>query len=116
MRIKPWLLTGAVAVSAAVAAGIIIAANDPATTTTPLRILFWIALILGLWGVTATVLQIVRMNLAQATWDAFVLTAGTVASILLRRAGYRDHRLLGGLILATLLLSFLFWWRLRHAR
>lgn len=115
MRIKPWLLTGAVAVSSAVAVGVIVAANDPGATTGYLAALFWAALALGLWGIAATVFLAVRMNLAQATWLALVLAAGIILVIVLRRAGIQDPRLLGGLILATLLVSLLVWWRLRHA-
>lgn len=116
MRIKPWTVTGAVAVSSAVALGIIIAANDPGATDTPLRVLFWTALVLGLWGTLATAMLLCRMNLAQATWLALAQAVAGIGILLLWRGGFHDRQLLGGLILTTLLVSFALWWRLRHAR
>lgn len=116
MRIKPWLLTGTVAVSAGVALGIIIAANDPEMTTALVRALFWTALVLGLWGIVATGLLTVHMNLAQATWISLAVTAGGMGCLLFWRAGTHEPRLLGWLVLATLLVSLVIWWRLRHAR
>ena len=115
MRIKPWLLTGAVTVAASAALGVIISAHDPGATAPVLFALFWISLVLSLWGVVATVVLVLGMNLAQATWISFVTAAGAVGFIFLWRFGFHDRRLLGGLILATLLVSLLLWWRLRHA-
>ena len=115
MRIKPWILTGAMTVAATAALGVIVAANDPTTAEHSIRLLFWAALSLAVWGVFTTALLALGSGVAVATWSGLTAAAGTMGCLVLWRSGHHDTRLLGGVILATLLVSLLLWRRLHHA-
>ncbi|HTP57178.1 MAG TPA: hypothetical protein VMJ72_02800 [Candidatus Paceibacterota bacterium] len=115
MRIKVWVLTGAMTIAATAALGVIIAANDPVTAEPSIRLLFWAALSLAVWGVFTTVMVAVGSDVAAATWTGLMTAAGTMGCLVLWRSGHRDTRLLGGVILATLLISLFVWRRIRHA-
>jgi hypothetical protein len=113
MRIKPWVLTGAASLVAISAIALVVASADPADAPRRLTMLFWAALGLGLWAASVTMLLWCRMNLPQAVWIGLLWAAAALGLLILVRAGYRDRRLLGGIILATLVISGWAWFRLR---
>jgi len=113
MRLKSWVMTVAVTAVAAAALGVVVAANDPVAAPAQVRVLFWAALAIGVWGAAATLLLAVRMRLVQAVWAGSALTAGLLASAALRQQGMLGQRLLAGIVFATLSLIILFWYRFR---
>ena len=113
MRIKAWAITGAGAVLAGSALGIVVATNDPSTAEPVIHWLFWASAGLACLGVCVTLLLLDRMNLAQATWVGVTLTAGMFGAITVWRIGYQGGRLLGVIVFATLSISFFLWHRYR---
>lgn len=116
MRIRPWVVTGLGGVFAVTALWVLVVANDPYTTSDIIRALFWLALFLGLWGSVATFFIWIRMNIGQAIWGGLILAFALFLFPIFWRAGLRDRRLFGGLILVTLLLVARTWWQLRNGK
>lgn len=113
MRLKSWVMTVAVTTVAAAALGVVVAANDPATAPVRVKVLFWAALAVAVWGACATLLLAFRMRLAQAVWAGSALAAGILLTAGFRQQGMLGSRLLGSIVFATLSLIFLIWYRLR---
>jgi hypothetical protein len=57
-----------------------------------------------------------RQSLAQAVWAGLPVGLGAMTLLWTQHRGMLSQRLLLGLILATLGISFVTWWRLRHYR
>ena len=116
MRMKPWVITAAATLIATASVAVVVTTAVPHEADMRLLVLFWVAVGVGIWAALATVFLWCRMNLTQAVWVGFVCAIGLHVTLLLVRAGYEDRRLLGALIFATLLLSFVVWRISRHGR
>jgi hypothetical protein len=104
MRIKAWVVTGAAAVLASTALGVLVTAHDPYVSGTGVRVLFWLALAISAWGIISTATLALRLNLMQAV-GLGALSAVASSDF---RAAVRIA-LLGGVILVTLVASVLIW-------
>ena len=113
---KPWVITAAAALVATASVAVVVTTVVPQEADVRVLILFWVALGVGTWAALTTVLLWCRMNLTQAVWVGCICAVGLLGVLLAVRAGYSDRRLLGGLIFATLLLSFFIWLGSRHGR
>jgi hypothetical protein len=113
MRVKLWVMTGGVAAVSAAAAGVVVIGQSPSTAGTALKGVLWASVSLAVWGILTTLLLLVRTPRSQAISVGTTLTAGVFAALLLRRFGYHDARLLAAVLFATLVVSAVFFWRLR---
>jgi hypothetical protein len=113
MRVKPWLMTGAVAVTGAAALGIVVVGQGPGTAEPALRALVWASLALTAWGILTTLLLAARLPFPQAVGAGTALTIGAFIALLVWRGGTHDVRLLAAILSATLVVSVSVSWRLR---
>lgn len=113
MRVKPWVMTGAVTVVAAVALAVVVAGQGPETAEPAMRTVVWMSLVLTVWGFLTTALLMARLPLSAAIGTGMVLTAGCTAALLIWRGGAHDTRLLAAILSATLVVSIAVFWRLR---
>lgn len=116
MRIKPWVVTLAAAVTAAAAVAVVVTSTDPAEADPQQFILVWTSLAASLWAALVTLFLWGRMNLTQAVWIGALWTLSMFCLFILTRAGINDRRLLGGILFVTLFLSFVIWRHFRHGR
>jgi hypothetical protein len=114
MRVKPWVMTVSGTLVALAALGIVVSSTAPSDASTAHQVVFWASLALSFWGLLATLLLWCRLNLSQAVWCALLLSVGCGGAYAVVRWGGGDPRLLAGIGLATLSLSFFAWYRLRH--
>ncbi len=116
MRIKPWVITGAAGAVSIAALALIVTQNEPATAPMAVLVLFWLALGLALWSVLATALLAVRAGIPRAIAIGALWTAAGLGLTNASRMGTLTTGLLIGVLSATLALSALLWWRMRHGR
>jgi hypothetical protein len=115
MRIRPAYVTLCGSLIALAAIGVVVFATTPAEASPGLIRLLWLAVFLFGWGILATVLLVLRQTMAQAIWVGFWPAFVTVGTLMAIRRGMLTQQLLLGIILATLCVSVVTWWRLRRA-
>lgn len=109
MRIKPWVVLGCTAICAGVGLATIVTTHDPYTAPVAIQWMFWAALFLLVWGGTAAFFSMAGQRLAYALSNGVFWAAGLLSLGLLARRGLSGARLSGGIIGATILLSFFLW-------
>ncbi|MEK7638063.1 MAG: hypothetical protein AAB375_01380 [Patescibacteria group bacterium] len=113
MRIKPAIVTGVATVVAMVAVAVVVMATEPSQAQPELVRLLWAALFLTMWGFLCTILLLLRQTIAQALWTALPPAIAAVGLLMALQREILGARLLGGVILATLVLSSVIRWKLR---
>lgn len=116
MRIKPSVVTGAATVVAIAAVGVVVLATEPSQAQPELVRLLWAALFLMMWGLLCTILLLLRQTIAQALWTTLPSAIATIGLLMALQRGALGARLLEGVILATLVLSSVIWWKLRRTK
>jgi hypothetical protein len=109
MHIKPYVILGLASLSAGTGLGIVVAATDPYTAEPIMMRLFWVSLVLTVWGSIATVCSLARLRLAPALMVGLVWVLGVVGLAGVARHGSASKRLSAGVILATIVLSLAIW-------
>ncbi len=118
MRIRPPIVTGAATLIALGAVATVVLATSPDQAEPALIGLLWAALFVAAWGLVATLLLMAHQSLPQALWVSVWPAIAATVLLMLTHNHMLGRQLLGGIILATLLLSVISWWRLRlrHSR
>ena len=115
MRIKPYVVLGLATVGAVVAVATIVMTNDPYTIDARMAWLFWSALFLAVWGLTAAAFSRAGQRLALALSSGLFWAAGMVSLAMLAHQGVADTRLSAGIIGATIVLSLILWIRSKRS-
>jgi len=116
MRIKPAIVTGAATVVALTAVAVVVIATEPSQAQLKLIGLLWIALFLVTWGFLCTLLLLARQTMARSVWVALPPAVATIGLLMALQRGMLGRQLLGGVILITVVLSFVIWWKLRRTQ
>lgn len=69
---------------------------------------------IAVWSLMATALLVLRQSISQAVWVSLIPALAAVAVLLMRQQVMGSTRLLGGVLLATLVGSLSAWWHLRR--
>lgn len=114
MHIKPYAVLGVATACAAAALAVIVTTTEPAAAEPAMRGLFWLALFLTVWGLAGTLLSAARRHLALALSVGLVWAVAVTGWSLVLHRGHAGPRLSGAVFLATMLISFVLFWRLRR--
>jgi hypothetical protein len=114
MRIRPAIVTMFGTCCAIAAIAIVMVSSTPEEAGKALLYLVWVALFLAAWGSAATLILFLRQSMSQAVWAGLVPALALVSILAALRQGLMTQRLLLGSVLATLTLTGIVGWRLRH--
>ena len=114
MSIRFAGVTAMCGVIAFAAVAVVVLTATPEEAGPRLILLLWAAIVLGAWGLGATVLLMMRQSIPRAIGVGLIPACSVVGFLLLVRQGWMSQRLLGAIVLATLVLSGIVWWRLRN--
>lgn len=116
MRIKPVIVTGTATIVALAAVGVVVLATQPSDDQQQLILLLWAALFLTMWGFLCTLLLVMRQTIAQAIWTSLPPAIAFIGILMALHRGILGQRLLGIILLVTLVLSSVIRWRLRRQK
>ncbi|MBP6885766.1 MAG: hypothetical protein KBC02_00775 [Candidatus Pacebacteria bacterium] len=114
MKVRPSIVTFFSLVFSVSAAGVIVTLSTPDSASALVVSFLIVSCAIAVWSLMATTLLVLRQSISQAVWVSLIPALTTVLLILMRQSLLASPRLLGGVLLATLVGSLSAWWHLRR--